>query len=295
VLATVVCGLYLGRKRSDFLTTSARLDSSAVWNTLDFVLNGVLFVMIGLQLPYILEGIRGMSRLEMFRDAALFSAMVIGLRLLWMFPGAWTSWLIRSKWLGAKEKPPRPKEVFLLGWTGMRGVLSLAAAISLPETLANGEPFPERNLILFLTFSIILTTLVLQGLSLPAIIRKLGIGGGKSADREVTRARRAMLEAALAHLDQIEDNDKPGDDWIIDDLIHHYRQRLNLVREGDVEPESSLQGDYQEYRALAMQLRGIERTALLGLRDQSQISDEVLRELERELDLEDARFASLAH
>ena len=177
VLATVVCGLYLGRKRSEILSTFARLDTSAVWNTLDFVLNGVLFIMIGLQLPYILEGIQGISRIELFFDAALFSAMVIGLRLLWMYPGAWTSYWIRTRFLGRTEKPPRSKEVFLLGWTGMRGVLALAAAISLPEYLNNGQPFPQRNLMLFLTFSIILTTLVIQGLSLPAIIRKLGIGG----------------------------------------------------------------------------------------------------------------------
>lgn len=294
VLATVVCGLYLGRKRSTILTTSARLDTSAVWNTLDFVLNGVLFIMIGLQLPYILEGIRGMSRLEMFEDAALFCMLVIGLRLIWMFPGAWIAYLVRTRLLGHSEKPPRSKEVFLLGWTGMRGVLSLAAAISLPEYLNNGDPFPQRNLILFLTFSVILTTLVLQGLTLPAVIRKLGIGGGKGVHAEMDRARRAMLEAALTSLDMLVDDDKPDDDWIVEDLEHHYRQRLNLVNGGTSDAVGRAQ-DYREYRELARTLRSVERAALLSLWNDHQINDEVLRELERELDLEDARFASLAH
>jgi CPA1 family monovalent cation:H+ antiporter len=294
ILATVVCGLYLGRKRSQFLTISARLDTSAVWNTLDFILNGVLFILIGLQLPYILSGISGMSRLVMFRDAAFFCALVIGLRLLWMYPGAWTAYLIRTKALGKFEKPPRSKEVFLLGWTGMRGVLALAAAISLPEYVENGQPFPERNLILFLTFSIILTTLVLQGLTLPAIIQKLKIGGGKGANAERDRARRAMLEAALASLDVLEDDEKPEDDWIVEDLIHHYKQRLNLVTGGGNEALQSQQ-DYRAYRELAMTLRSVERAALLTQWSENQISDEVLRELERELDLEDARFASAGH
>ncbi len=295
VLATVVCGLYLGRNRSEILSSSARLDTSAVWNTLDFILNGVLFVMIGLQLPYILGGIRGMGRLELFADAAFFSALVIGLRLIWMYPGAWTAYFIRTRLLGKTETPPLSKEIFLLGWTGMRGVLALAAAISLPEYLNSGQPFPQRNLMLFLTFSIILTTLVLQGLSLPAIIRKLGIGGGMNANAELTRARRAMLEAALSFLGNMADSDRPDDDWIVEDLAHHYRQRLNLVKEADTEANSSVAGDYREYRALAQELRSLERATLIHMRNQNKINDEVLRELERELDLEDARSASLGH
>ncbi len=295
VLATVVCGLYLGRKRSEILSTFARLDTSAVWNTLDFVLNGVLFIMIGLQLPYILEGIEGISRLELFFDAALFSAMVIGLRLLWMYPGAWTSYWIRTRILGRTEKPPRSKEVFLLGWTGMRGVLALAAAISLPESLNNGQPFPQRNLMLFLTFSIILTTLVIQGLSLPAIIRKLAISGSPCEDAELVRARRAMFEAALHCLDAMEDHKKPGDDWIVEDLAHHYQQRLNLVSEDASEAQNARRSDYRQYRTISRYLRSVERAALIELWTQNEINDEVLRELERELDLEDARFASLGH
>ena len=295
VLATVVCGLYLGRKRSEILSTFARLDTSAVWNTIDFVLNGVLFIMVGLQLPYILEGIHGVSRLEMFFDAALFSVMVIGLRLIWMYPGAWISYWFRTHFGGSKEKPPRSKEVFLLGWTGMRGVLALAAAISLPEYLNNGLPFPQRNMMLFLTFSIILTTLVIQGLSLPAIIRKLAIGGNPSENAELVSARRAMFSAALGCLDGMRDHKKPGDDWIVEDLAHHYQQRLDLLKQPAADAKSIIRGDYREYRTVSRYLRSVERAALIELWTQNEINDEVLRELERELDLEDARAVSLGH
>jgi monovalent cation/hydrogen antiporter len=295
VLATVVCGLYLGRKRSEILSTFARLDTSAVWNTIDFILNGVLFIMIGLQLPYILEGIHGVSRGEMFLDAALFSVMVIGLRLIWMYPGAWISFWIRTHFAGSKEKPPRSKEIFLLGWTGMRGVLALAAAISLPEYLNNGLPFPQRNMMLFLTFSIILTTLVVQGLSLPAIIRKLAIGGNPSENAELVSARRAMFEAALGCLDGMRDHKKPGDDWIVEDLAHHYQQRLDLLNLDRSKAQIAIRGDYREYRTVSRYLRSVERAALIELFTQNQINDEVLRELERELDLEDARAVSVGH
>jgi Na+/H+ antiporter len=294
VLATVVCGLYLGRKRSEFLTTFARLETSAVWNTLDFVLNGVLFIMIGLQLPYILAGIRGMSRLQLFGYAAFFCALIIGLRLIWMFPGAWIAYLVRTRLLGHQEKPPRAKEIFLLGWTGMRGVLALAAAISLPEYINSGDPFPERNVILFLTFCVILTTLVLQGLSLPALIRRLRIGGSYGTNPELTRARREMLEAALVTLEMMEDKEKPDDEWIVEDLTHHYRQRLNLVDESGIDDQERRQ-DYRAYRSLARTLRSVERAALLSLWNENKINDEVLRELERELDLEDARFILAGH
>ena len=293
VLATVVCGLYLGRKRSEILSRSARLDTSAVWNTLDFVLNGVLFIMIGLQLPYILAEVRGMSRLEMFRNAAIFSAMVIGLRLLWMYPGAWASYFIRTRFRGKHEDPPPSKEIFLVGWTGMRGVLALAAAISLPEYLDNGQPFPQRNLMLFLTFSIILTTLVVQGLTLPTIIRKLNICGDHGEDAEMKRARRAMLEGALSFLGNMAKNNRPDDDWIVNDLIHHYRQRLNLLKESDGTAPKPDTVNYRQYRQLAREVRSLERNTLIHLWNQNQINDETLRELERELDLEDARTASI--
>ena len=162
VLAAVACGLYLGRRSATYFSSVVRIEAQAFWNTLIFVLNGVVFILIGLQLPYILAGIQGVSLRELVIRGALVSAAVIVLRFIWVFPGAYFSYFIRRNVLKQHENYPPARSIFVVGWTGMRGVLALAAAIALPETLADGSPFPQRNLIVFLTFSVILVTLVLR-------------------------------------------------------------------------------------------------------------------------------------
>jgi CPA1 family monovalent cation:H+ antiporter len=154
-----------------------RIQAWAVWDSLTFVLNGLVFVLIGLQLHFVLAGIREYSFPQLLKYGALFSALVIVLRMIWMFPGAYIAHVIRRRVLHQKVQMPLARQIFVVGWTGMRGVVALAAAISLPEVLADGSPFPQRNLILFLTFSVILVTLVLQGLTLPPLIRALGLAG----------------------------------------------------------------------------------------------------------------------
>src|SRR4029077_16689206 len=144
VLATVTCGLYLGHKSSLYLSIGARLRGYAVWETLTFVLNGFVFILIGLQLPYVLEGIHEYTLSRLLFLGAIFSAGVILLRLVWAYPGALASNFIRRRLLHQDEPLPRLRSVFIVGWTGMRGVVALAAAISLPEYLENGSPFPQR-------------------------------------------------------------------------------------------------------------------------------------------------------
>lgn len=148
----------------------------AVWDAFTFILNGLVFVMIGLQLPFVLAGIREYSLRQLILYGALFSIVVILLRIIWMFPGARIAHMIRRKLLHQDVAAPSARQVFLIGWTGMRGVVALAAAISLPEKLANGADFPQRNLIIFLAFSVILVTLVLRGLTLPPLIRAFRAG-----------------------------------------------------------------------------------------------------------------------
>src|SRR4029077_10915785 len=177
VLAVVACGLYLSRQSSEFFSASVRMQALAVWDSLTFAVNGLVFVLIGLQLPHVLAGIRGYSLPRLLLYGALFSAIVIVLRLLWMYPGASIAYLIRTRLLHQTYTMPSAKQVFVVGWTGMRGVVALAAAIALPETISDGTLFPQRNLIIFLTFSVILVTLVLQGLTLPPLIRALGLPG----------------------------------------------------------------------------------------------------------------------
>lgn len=174
VLATVVCGLYLGEKQSVSLSTRARMESSAVWSTLDFVLNGIVFALIGLQLPVVLEGIRDIRPAELLTDAAFLVVVLIVLRLAWVYAASWIGFVIRK----VRRRPaeyPRTRESFFVGWIGMRGVIALAAAMSLPDSLDSGAQFPHRDLLIFLTFAVILVTLVGQGVSLPWMIRKLGM------------------------------------------------------------------------------------------------------------------------
>lgn len=181
VLATVACGLYLGHHRSTSLSARARVETAAVLNTLDFALNGLVFILIGLQLPHILAGIRDLHLQALLFDAAILSAALIGLRMIWVFAESWISHSIRR--LIKRPEPRVPaRELVIVGWTGMRGVIALAAAMSLPETLDNGAGFPQRDVLIFLTFFVILVTLVVQGLSLPFMIRKLGLTASAAAN-----------------------------------------------------------------------------------------------------------------
>src|SRR4029077_8278684 len=201
VLAVVACGLYLSRQSSEFFSANVRMQTWAVWDSLTFAVNGLVFVLIGLQLPHVLAGIREHSFRHLLTFGALFSAIVIVLRLLWMFPATKLSYWIRTRVLRQNYPKPTAKQVFVVGWTGMRGVVALAAAIALPELLPDGSSFPQRNLIIFLTFSVILVTLVLQGLTLPPLIRALGLAGKGGTDGEEEEARRIITSTALTHLE----------------------------------------------------------------------------------------------
>ncbi len=290
VLATVVCGLYLGHKRSFYLSTGARLTGQAVWDTLTFVLNGFVFLLIGFQLPYILSGIRTHHFGELLLLGGLFSVAVIVLRLVWVYPGAWLSNLIRRRLLRQAEPFPSWRPVFIIGWTGMRGVVALAAALSLPEVLESGASFPERNVMIFLTFCVIFVTLVLQGLTLPSLIRRLGLATAGDGNIEEEAARRAMVEATLAYLEHSREDAQPEFAPLYDELIRSYRRRLNAI-DGNASAEAGYRPeDYERWRDLSRQLNAIQRATILHLQVQNQINDEVARTLERELDLAEARF-----
>jgi NhaP-type Na+/H+ or K+/H+ antiporter len=173
----------------------------------------------------------------------------------------------------------------------MRGVIALAAAFSLPEVLNDGSAFPQRDVLIFLTFCVILVTLVAQGLSLPLLIRKLGMAATSTPHCEENEARRRMLSAAISHIRDLRSRDNPADEEALADLLHHYQQRLEEA-ESTSTASTSDAANYEQYRLLSSQLRAVERSAILRLRDQNTINDEVLRALERELDLMDARFLS---
>ena len=284
VLAVVACGLYLSRASSRFFSPTVRLRAWSVWESLDFVLNGFVFVVIGLQLPSILAGIKEYSLSELISYAAVFGALLILLRLLWVYPGATVAWFLRCRVLGQHETFPHLRSIFVLGWTGMRGVVSLAAALALPAALANGTPFPQRDLILFLTFSVLFLTLVGQGLTLPPLIRSLGLAGAAGPDCEEFEARRIVAEAAITYLEGARQSDREEFAETYDDLIHHYTQRLESL---ELEDES---GGHHRHEALALEALRVERETAIRLRDEGRIHDKVLRQIEHELDLSESNL-----
>ncbi len=287
VLAVVACGLYLSRKSSTFFSASVRLQAWAVWDSLTFILNGLVFVLLGLQLPNVLHAIRDHSLGELILYGAIFSGLLIALRLFWIFPGAYMANLIRRRILHQDAPLPPARQIFIVGWTGMRGVISLAAAIALPQTLANGAPFVQRDLIIFLTFSVILVTLVLQGLTLPPLVRALGLAGVAGRNCEEEEARRIILEAALGYLEKTRAEDGSNPDEIYDDLEQHYRHRLATLK-GDANDA------HTDHHGLTVKLSRdvlrVERQTAVRLRNEGRINDELLRDLEHELDLSEARY-----
>jgi len=300
VLAVVACGLLLSRRSSQFLSAPARLELLSAWAALDFLLNGAMFALIGLQLPEVLAGIRFYSSHTLIGYGFAFSLILIALRMAWVFPGSRVSRFLRIHLFHerAMDVPaPSPRSVFVVGWTGMRGVVSLAAALSLPFTLPNGEPFQQRNLIIFLTFAIILVTLVLQGLSLPAVIRALGLEGeDHEEERELMYAVRVTSESAIQFLQQRRAEASPEEAHDIDDLLHKYEHQLEAVRAKSAHvdsPDEKTEAELSRHtgrRELLRETIRVEREALSQLRDTSTIGDESARRVERSLDLAEARF-----
>lgn len=293
VLAVVACGLYLGHRSAGLYSPPVRIQALAVWNALTFALNGLVFVLIGLQLPYVLAGISSIHIRTLALYGALFSAFVIALRLVWVFPGAYLPHFVRTRLLRRAEPAPPARQVFVIGWTGMRGVIALAAAISLPEFLADGSAFPQRDLIVFLTFCVILVTLVLQGLTLPPLIRILGLAGGPGSEgpqAEEREARRYVLESALAYLAKNRGGSPAGFESVYDDLEQHYKLRLAaLAAEGGAEASDG-PAQYARFQDISRELLGAERRSVAKLRREGHIRDEVLRKIEHELDLGEARM-----
>jgi Na+/H+ antiporter len=294
VLAVVAAGLYLGRKSSEVLSPAVRIQRRAVWESLTFILNGFVFVLIGLQLPGVMAGVGELSRPKVILYGVVFSGFLILLRLVWTFPGAYVAHFVRTRLLRQDVPVPEVRGIFVIGWTGMRGVIALAAAMSLPQTIADGSPFPQRDLIIFLTFAVILVTLVFQGLTLPALIRFLGFAGVTGPTYEEQQARRLVLEAALAKLEEFRQGEPSQRDELYDHLARQYKHRMASVGD-DMEQDGALAEQYVRYLDLSRSLRDAERQTALRLRNEGRISDDLLREIEHELDLNETRLFNAAH
>jgi CPA1 family monovalent cation:H+ antiporter len=285
VLAVVTAGLYLGWRTPEILSYRTRLQAGPVWEMVEFLLNGFVFILIGLQLPEVLSGLpeSDYSFGKLVGYALIISLAVIVIRMLWVFPAAYLPRLLFKK---IRDKDPYPnwRHVTIIGWTGMRGVVSLAAALALKED------FPGRDLILFLTFVVIFATLVLQGLSLPWLIRRLGIKDDGSARKEELEARLKANRAALNHLKKIAESN-PAKADALERLRVEYEDHIRQV-EGD-EPKNAgtpLRLFSSEYERLSHEALQEERKTILQLRNESVISDEVLRRIQRDIDLAEIRL-----
>lgn len=292
VTAVVACGLYMSRKSPTYFSPTVRLQTVAVWDALEFLLNGLVFILIGLQLPYVLAGIKGYSPMQLVVYGAGFSAILIALRLLWMYPGAIIAYKIRRHLLHQPHAMPDKRSIFVLGWTGMRGVVALAAASSLPYTLDNGAPFKQRNLIVFLTFSVILVTLVLQGLTLPSLLRLLGLDSKEEPECEEGEARRILTRTVIEHLEETRKQEEDGLQHAYDDVLHQYEHRLEAL--ADCGPGMDDVWNSRSIEGVLLEAVQVERQELIRLRDSGRIGDETYRALERELDLSESRLVPSA-
>ncbi|HLM33121.1 MAG TPA: Na+/H+ antiporter [Gaiellaceae bacterium] len=288
VLSAVTVGIYMGWHTPELTTAQTRLQGVAVWEILFFLLNAFLFTIIGLQLPVILDGLAGYSTATLIWYAVLIAVTVVAARFAWIFATAHLPRLLGR--LRRESAAPWQSSV-VLAWSGMRGAVSLAAALALPLTTDAGTAFPNRELVVFLTFSVILVTVVVQGLTLPKLIDVLELEDDSRLEaKEDTKARIHAAEAALARLEELVD-----EEWVRDDTADRlrglyefrrsrFRARFDGADDGAIEQRST------DYQRLLRELLQSERVAVRALRRERRISDEVMRRVERELDLEEARL-----
>jgi monovalent cation/hydrogen antiporter len=289
VLATVTAGIFLGWHSPLIISARTRLQAYAFWEMIAFLLNGLVFIVIGLQLPRILHALSVESLTGPIVTAMIISGAVILVRFAWVIPAVYLGRLV-SRERRSRDRFSAWQEIALTGWAGMRGVVSLAAAFALPIALSDGRPFPGRNYILFLTFSVILTTLVLQGLTLPVLIRKLGIQQDAEADEEERRARLEANKAAIDFIENARANGKFSADAVAR-LRAEYDERLEQLELCAQNPDDC-RGEIAtpQYQRLQRQALRVERKTIIRLRNDRVINDDALRRIQRDLDLAEARL-----
>lgn len=286
VIAAVTAGVYLGWHTSELTTAEVRILGASVWEILTFLLNALLFALVGLQLPSIVDEIRGYPWQRLLAWGAAVAATVIATRLAFVLLSLGGRVVLTR----ARPTPRTWAAALVVSWSGMRGAVSLAAALALPLATEAGAPFPQRSLILYLTFAVILATLVLQGLTLGPLVSRSALEDDSSAEREEALARVRVAEAALERLDELLD-----EQWAREDSVERLRDRYRFRRsrfaarlddgdDGRIEEQSQL------FQRLRRELLEVERATLEALRRERTIDDDVLRRVERDLDLEESRL-----
>ncbi len=290
VLAAVAAGLVLSRRSTKFIDAETRVLGSSVWRLLTFILNAFAFLLIGLQLPSIFEALEPRVR-DYALDGLLVSATVVLVRIAWIFPATYLPRLFSRR---MRERGPLPawRQVAVLSWAGMRGIISLAIALALPYTLGN-DPFPQRTLTIFFTCCVIFVTLVFQGMTLGPLIEWLGVSETSKTRRPETQLRIRALQAGIARLEQVQSEHKGGVELeVAARILQEYEDRIELLR-GRVAkdaPEAAIESRIE--RRLQKEALAAERQAILDLRRDGKVPDEIYRSLEHDLDLANLRLSS---
>lgn len=294
VLAVTAAGLFISWRGPLLISFRTRLKAGEFWDMIVFLLDGLLFLLTGLQMRHVIQRLAIPSWPTLIGYGVLISAAVVLLRFLWVYTA---TYLPRALIPSLKKRDPAPgwQHAFLISWSGMRGGVSLAAALAIPLTIRNGQPFPERDLLIFLTLFVIVTTLVFQGLSLPWLIRWLKLDDVRGAEIQnllvqENQARIAVAEAALTRINQVAKEKHPPHQ-VVESIRDRYHDRIDHLRR---HADGRLDANHQELDRWTQELRkqvlGAERHKLIGMRNEGAISDEVLHRIERELDLEEARW-----
>jgi monovalent cation/hydrogen antiporter len=289
VLGAVSAGILLSRRSTSFIDSETRIVGSSVWRLLTFVLNAFAFLLIGLQLPGILVTLEPHVR-DYVLYALLISVTVIVVRIAWVFPAAYLPRLL-SRRLRARDPYPSWQSIAVISWAGMRGIISLAAALALPYTLG-GNPFPERSQTIFFAFCVIIATLLFQGVTLGPLIQWLGVAETSKNRQYEAQLRIRALEAGVARLREIESTKKQPVDWeVAGRILDEYEQRINVLRGKASEDGQSEANESRLDRHLQKEALAAERRTIQAMRRAGEIPDDIYRSIEYDLDLADLRLA----
>jgi len=291
VISVVAAGLYLGRQGPKLVSARTRIQNEAMWQMLVFILEGLIFILIGLELPTVRKSIGTHSFSLILLYTAIISVVLIVVRIAWMFPGAYLPYLVRKRRRKKGDRPPW-KAVLFVGWAGMRGGDSLVIALALPLVTATGTPFPGRDLIIFLTFGVILVSLVVQGLSLKPVIRLLKLGVDGTADKEEANARLISARAGMARLDAVIAERNIAQP-LADKLRGKYGFRLQRLEKNGLQTDPLANTSNSEAMVdIRQEMIAAERAELIRLRDNNDVSDDVMRNIQEDLDLEEVLLSS---
>jgi Na+/H+ antiporter len=290
VLAVVTTGLYLSFRSGQIFTHQSRIMASTVWDVVAYILNGLIFILIGLQLRQIMEGLGDYSNTSLALWGLSISFVVIAVRFLWVVPATMLPRMMSKRIRDKEAYDARNMAVF--GWAGMRGVVSMAAALALPLTLPNGSDFPHRNLIIYLVFCVILSTLIGLGLTLPWLIKVLKIEP-YSIYAEEYEVRNLVVSETIAH---IEENFSLLQDDLLNNIKSKYEVKYNRLQRTDLPANFFGKGEtlsaniFNEYTQLQIDLINVERKKVEDMHRKGEANEEILRKIERELDLEETRL-----